>query len=79
MEKSIKNAHSVARKHRLALTRITNYRFEVVREEGQKKEEIVEKQKAKAMTAKKHRARGEMSLFSEKKDESYSEDDINQD
>lgn len=63
------------------MIRVTNYRLEVIREEKQKREEIVKKQKTEAMAAKYHRARGGISLFSEKKGnyESETKDDTDPD
>ncbi len=66
MEKSIRNADAVVCKLGQASTRTTNQRLEVVKEERQKREEIVEKQKTEAMVAKRWRARRGISLSSEK-------------
>ncbi len=52
MEKGIRNVDAVARKLRQALTRATNQRLEVVREERQKREEMVERRKLKVIAAK---------------------------
>ena len=76
MEKGIKNADAVTCKLRLASTRATNDRLEVVREERQKREEMMERQKTEAMAAKRHRAKGRISLSSEKEDESDTRDDM---
>ena len=43
MEKGIRNADAVACKLKLASTRATNDRLKVVREERQKREEIIER------------------------------------
>lgn len=64
IEKVTKSADAIARKFGLALTRVTNYRLKVAREKGQKREEIVEKWRRKAMAAKRQRARGGISLSS---------------
>ena len=52
------------------MTRATNHRLEVASEKRQKKEEIVEKQKTRALAAKRQRARKGISL-SNKKEQSY--------
>ena len=67
MKKGVQNPNTVACKLKLALTKASNYRLEVAREEKQKKEEMVEKQKTEAMDAKCHRNRKGISLFSKKK------------
>lgn len=64
MEKDIRNVDAVGCKLGPALTRPTNQRLEVAKEEKRKKEKMVEKRKIKAMTAKCQRARGEISLSS---------------
>ena len=79
IEKSIKNADAVARKLGPASTRATNDRLEAARKERRKREEIMERQKAEAMAAKRHRARRGISLSSEKEDESDTGDDIDSD
>ena len=60
MEKDIRNADAIARKLGLALTRATNARLEAVKEKRRKREEIMERRKAEAMAAKRHRARREL-------------------
>lgn len=67
IKKNIKNADTVACKFRPALTRVTNYRLKVAREEGQKREEMMERGKTEAMAAKCWKARGEIGFSSEKK------------
>ena len=52
MEKDIKNVNAVACKLGLASPKVTNDRLEVFREKRQKKEEMMERQKAEAMAAK---------------------------
>lgn len=64
MEKSIQNANAVARKIGPALIRWTNHRLEDARKEKQKREEIVERWKAKAMATKCRRTRGGISSSS---------------
>ena len=44
--------------------------LKVAKKKKRKKKERIEKQKTKAITAKQHRARGEISLLSKKKDKS---------
>lgn len=65
IEKGIKNTNAIIRKLELALTKITNHRLEVAREEKQKKEEIIKKQRTKAIVAKRQRIRKEISLSNE--------------
>ena len=79
MEKNIKNADTVARKLGLASTRAINDRLKVAREERQKREEMIERRKAKAIAAKRHRARREISLSSKEKDKSNTGDDTDLD
>lgn len=75
MEKSIKNTDAIARKLRPTLTKATNYRLEVAREE------IVERRKTEAMAAKYWRAGEEISLSSKEKknDENDTRDETNPD
>ncbi len=73
MEKGIRNVDAVARKLGPALTRATNQRLEVAREERQKREKMVERRKIKAMAAKQRRASGGISLSSEE-GENYESD-----
>ncbi len=73
MEKGIRNTDVLAHKLGPVLTRVSNQRLKVVKEEKQKREEMVEKRKTEAMTIKRRRARGEMSLSSEEK-ENYESD-----
>ena len=49
------------------MIRATNHRLEVAREKEQKREEIVERRKTKAMAAKCQRTRERISLSSEEK------------
>lgn len=49
------------------MTRATNYRLEVVREEKWKREKILEKQKIEVIAAKWQRVREGINLFSEEK------------
>ena len=79
MKKGIRNADVVARKLRLASTKATNDRLEAAREKRWKKEEMMERQKAKVMAAKRRRTRGGISLSSEKEDGSDSRDNTDAD
>lgn len=79
MEKSIRNADTVAQKLEPALTRRTNHKLETGREERWKNKKIVENRKAKAMATKWHNVRGEISLSNKKEDESDIGDDMDSD
>ena len=79
MEKGIRNADTIARKLGPASTRTTNDRLEAVRKKRRKKEEMMERRKAEAMAAKRHRARGGISLSSKEEDESDTGDDTDPD
>ena len=79
IEKNIRNADAIACKLGPSLTRTTNNRLEVFIVKRQKKEEMKKKQKAKAMTVKRCRARGGMGSFIKKEDESDSGNDTNPD
>lgn len=50
------------------MTRATNQRLDVTKEENQKRVEMVEKRKIEAMATKYQRIRGGISLFSEEKE-----------
>ena len=52
MEKGRKNADLVAHKLGSVLTKVTNQRLGIIREKKQKKEEMMERQKIEAITAK---------------------------
>ncbi len=65
MKKGIRNIDAVIRKLRLISTRATNQRLEITRQERRKREEIVERRKTEAMSAKRQRARGGRSLSNE--------------
>lgn len=67
MEKNIKNANTVICKLELTLIRATNYRLKIGKEVWQKKEEMVEKQKIKAIATKQQRAKEEISLSNKEK------------
>lgn len=67
IDKVIKNIDVVTHKLRSALTRVTNYRLKVISAEKQKREEIIEKQKTKAIATKHQRAKEQINLFSNKK------------
>ena len=69
IDKNIKNADAIAYKLGPALTKSINYKLEIANKERQKKEEMVERQKIEAMTAKRQRIRGEISFFSEQKED----------
>ena len=81
MIKGIRNANIIAYKLGSALTRATNHKLEVIREEQYKKEKMIKRQKTEAMGAKRCRDRGRFSLFSRKKrnHESDIEDDTDLD
>ena len=70
MEKGIKNADTVAHKLRLPSTRVTYNRLDAAREERQKREEMIERQKVEAMAPKRRKARGRINLSNDKEDES---------
>ena len=73
MEKSIKNADAVARKLEPASTKVINERLEVARKQRQKKKEIVEKRKTKAMAIRHQKVKGGICLSSEE-EENYKSD-----
>ncbi len=73
MEKDIRNSDAVTRKLGPTLTRVTNQRLEVAREERRKRQEIVKRRKTEAMVAERQRARGRISLSSEE-EENYESD-----
>lgn len=54
MKKGIKNADAIARKLKLASTRATNDSLKASKEEKEKREEIMKRQKTEALTAKWH-------------------------
>ena len=57
MKKGIKNVDAVVRKLELASTRASNQRLEVIREERQKREEMLERRKTEVMATKRQRTR----------------------
>lgn len=61
------------------MTRVTNHKLEVVKQNGWKKEEIIEEQKVEAIVVKWHKARRGISFSSEKKDESNLRNEVNLD
>lgn len=63
-EKDIKNAKAITYKLRPALIRIINHRLKVARKKKQKKEEMVERQKTKAIITKCQKTRRRISLSS---------------
>ena len=67
MRKNIQNVNIITCKLGPTLTNAINYKLEVAKEEQCNKEKIVKKQKKEAMTAKRYRNRGEISLSSGKK------------
>ena len=79
MEKDIRNTDTVAHKLRPASTRATNDKLKAAKEERQKRKEMIERQKAKAMVAKWCKARGGISSSSKKEDESDTGDDTDLD
>ena len=79
IEIDIKNINAIACKLGPALTRAINDRLEVAKEKRRKREEMIKRRKVEAMVAKRHRARGGMSLSSKEKDESDIRDDTDLD
>ncbi len=75
MKKDIQNEDTVTHKLRPASIRVINHRLEVIRKDKRKREEMVEKQKAEAIAAKRWKNRGESSVSSEEKD-NYDSDTI---
>ena len=73
MEKDIRNIDAVIRKLGLASTRATNQNLGVAREERRKKEEMVERRKTEAMSAKHQSARPGI-CSSSKEEENYKSD-----
>ena len=73
--KGIRNADAVARKLGPASIKATNLRLEVAKEEVWRKQEIVERQKAEAATAKQQRDRKGISLSNKDDDNYYSNTD----
>ena len=73
MKRGIRNADTVAYKLKPALIRATNEKLEVTRKERQKREEMVEKRKTKAMATRCQWARREISL-SREEEENYESD-----
>ena len=67
MKKGVQNADAVARKPGPALTRVNNYKLEVVREKRRKREEMVERWKIEAIAAKYCKNRGGISMSNEEK------------
>lgn len=67
MEKGIKKADAVPSKLEPALTRTTNHRLEVARENSWKREEIVRRRKTNGMVVKRQRAKERICLSSEEK------------
>ena len=79
IEKGIKNADAVVHKLGSASPRAINDRLEVAREERRRRKEMMERQKAEVMVAKRHRSRGGISLSSEEEDESDTKNDTDPD
>ena len=73
MKKSIQNADAVACKLRPALIKATNHSLKVTRKKQRKSEEMMERQKTKAIAARRQRTRRRISLSSEK-EENYESD-----
>ena len=69
MEKNIRNANVVICQLGLALIKAINHRLEVAREEAQKKKEIVERQRIKAIIVKCRRVREGIRSSSEEEEE----------
>ena len=78
-KKCIRNADAISCKLKSALTRATNNRLEVAREERQKKQEIKEKRKVEVIVAKQCGARGRISSSNKEKDESDTGNDTDLD
>lgn len=55
------------------MTKVTNYRLEVAKEERQKRDEMVDRQKTEAITVRQQKVRGGIS-FSSKEKGSYGSD-----
>lgn len=79
MKKSIRNINAVTYKLGLILIKTMKYRLKVVKEERQKRQEIIKKQKTEAMVAKQYRARGRISSSSKKEYENTIEDNMGPD
>ena len=73
MEKGIRNADAVACKLRPASIQAINDKLEVAREQRQKREDMVKKQKIEAIVTKCQRARGRI-CSSNKGEENYESD-----
>lgn len=69
MDKGIKNINAVACKFRLASIRATNYRLEVASKKRQKREEMVKRQKTKAIGAKRQSSRKGICLSNKEKED----------
>lgn len=52
MEKGIRNIYTITYKLGPALKKVTNQKLEIIKEEKQKREKIVKKQKAESIAAK---------------------------
>ena len=73
IHKGIENADIVVHKPGTALTKATNHRLEVARKMRQKRDEMMERRKIEAMSARRQRARRRISFFS-KEERSYKSD-----
>lgn len=78
MKKDIRNADAIVYKFKLASTKATNDKLEVVKKKRQKKEKMMEKRKAKAMIAKQHKIRKGISLYIKKENENDTGDNTDQ-
>ena len=69
------NKDAVARKLGLASIKTTNLRLEVAKEEVQRKQEVVKRQKAEVAAVKRQRDRGDISSSNEDDDNYYNNTD----
>lgn len=68
LKKNIRNVDEVASKLKSVLIKVINQRLEAVKKKKRKKEKKMERQKTKTMATKCQRARREISLLSEEKE-----------
>lgn len=60
MKKGIKNIYAIAYKLKLASIKATNHKLEVAKKESQKREEMIKREKTKAMATKYQNPRGKL-------------------
>lgn len=77
IKKGIRNANIIVCKFILVLIKATNYRLKIASNEKQKREEMMERRKTKAIATKRQNTRRGISLSSEKK-ENYESDSKNE-